>query len=558
MKFYYSTTLKIDDHIGFHLIQDHIGTNYSSPWNDYGFTVTFKVLHVQESGRKLLGSIKLLAKGYADTSKYLIEFGESLEDRKIYDVTNALVAEKVVSLASNIDFYKAINVALSGTDAVTEFLEGICDGGYLYQNYSDYETWDGFHSAVLRDGSAAEAILKKGYMIAIGNYRADSRFEIVVDTLDTFDPIEFSFVNGGALGNTNINLLIGKNGSGKSHLLKYLSELLTGLHKKNKVWPYFHKLVVVAYSPFENYYTKDGLFKALDQINNLSESKSPSAKKSLKRRLLNINEYAYIGFKNEEDQFALDWPKIHSARSLIEILEFDNKHQWWSKISRFDTLINTLKLCIDFDQLGLKNESNEIVSVDIDNISKYVKTKFNFEEGIFFLKNGRILSLSSGQNIYSYMLTCLVAEIQEESLIIIDEPELYLHPSLEIGLISMLKSILKETSSYALIATHSALMAREVEKKGITILKRGENYSTNQQPSFETFGESLELIIGETFDDFLMKKPYQKRLDSVLEEINTVEEAIRTLGPSIGDEALAYVASKYATNEVTFQKLPPQ
>lgn len=58
-----------------------------------------------------------------------------------------------------------------------------------------------------------------------------------------------------------------------------------------------------------------------------------------------------------------------------------------------------------------------------------------------------------------------MSEIEEESLLILDEPELYLHPELEVNLINMIKNILNETNSYSIIATHSSIIAREVEKK---------------------------------------------------------------------------------------------
>lgn len=46
------------------------------------------------------------------------------------------------------------------------------------------------------------------------------------------------------------------------------------------------------------------------------------------------------------------------------------------------------------------------------------------------------------------MIPAIISELEEESLLILDEPELYLHPELEVGLINMLKNILDETKSF--------------------------------------------------------------------------------------------------------------
>ena len=153
------------------------------------------------------------------------------------------------------------------------------------------------------------------------------------------------------------------------------------------------------------------------------------------------------------------------------------------------------------------------------------------------------------------MLPSIVAEIEDESLIVLDEPELYLHPSLEIGLIHMLNYLLEETSSYAIIATHSAVIAREVEKKGISILTKKNNYSYSSRPTFETFGSSLELIMGEAFDDFNLTKPYQKNINKIIEEESSIKRTLEKHGNDLGDEALVYILSNNKDDvEVEFEE----
>ena len=150
------------------------------------------------------------------------------------------------------------------------------------------------------------------------------------------------------------------------------------------------------------------------------------------------------------------------------------------------------------------------------------------------------MPLSSGQKIYSYMIPAIIAELEEESLLVLDEPELYLHPELEVGLMNMLQYILKETKSYAIIATHSAILAREVESKAINILRKNKGNTESNIASVETYGESLDIIISEVFDDNYMLKPYQIEIDKVLKISDMSIEKIKGY---IGDDALAYALS---------------
>lgn len=56
----------------------------------------------------------------------------------------------------------------------------------------------------------------------------------------------------------------------------------------------------------------------------------------------------------------------------------------------------------------------------------------------------------------------------------------------------------------------------------------------------------MEEIIGEIFDDYSVKKPYQYEIDNIMDGGLTLTENLNKLSPHIGDEGLVYVASKIA------------
>ncbi|MDQ0607172.1 putative ATPase [Variovorax sp. W1I1] len=555
-KFFFSKNLEINQIDGFHLLQDHIGTPYANPWNDYDYIVTFQVHRVNGGKRHSFGKVKILARDYKNTSRYFEEKGRPVGSS--IEVTDALKSGNVVSMANEIDYYRRLHKVL-GSNAL-QYLRGICDASYFYTNYSSYKNWPGFSGSIFRDGAASRAILKAGAQVAMGRHVPEKKFELIINDLpETFESITFHFDNKRSLGRTNINLVIGKNGVGKSHILHHLIEIVVGLKENSESWPYFHKVIVAAYSPFETFDTKNRILEKLDAYYASGVSSLQDLEKSTERRQLQVNEYSYVGFKSFEGDFSLSWPKIHSARSLLKVIEYDIENFWWTDDSRFKTLFDTLRLSIDFDHIALTCKDGTTVEFGADDKKvredgKKQDVEFDFEEGISFIKGGNLLQLSSGQNIYSYLLPCLVAEIEDESLLIIDEPELYLHPTMEVGLINMLKSLLAKTSSNAIIATHSSVMVREVEREGVTILRNPKGTTQSSHPGFETFGQSIDLIIGEAFDDYCTTKPYEQTIDEAIKKYGSAEDAMKEIGPKVGDEALAYIVSKFEDNsEIIFE-----
>ncbi|CNI17310.1 Predicted ATP-binding protein involved in virulence [Yersinia frederiksenii] len=542
MELYFSQKMAIEEYEGIHLLQDHIGSGFRVPWDDFGFVILFKVYHVIDNKKEKIGNLRVLINGESNTSSYFLSKSKSTKDEKIHLITKLMNKDKMVSLPADIDYYKIINKIFT-SDETEELLSLLCDASYFYENYSDYEQWDGFSGALFRDNSSGDALFKTGYHIAIGRYSVNRSFSINVENfLDTFEPISFEFNNDSKFLRKDINLLIGKNGVGKTSLLNHVSDLILGL-ENNDTMPYFNKLLVVAYSPFESFRTEVELIGKRDKKYNSNNNRF-----SVGRRKKDVNDYNYIGFRDNKGNFDLNWPKECAASSIIDIIKYDRENLWWQdddKGSRFDLLVDTLSLAINFDSFKLWTESGEEVIFKRDSkIKVKLSNKMDFKRGFEIIRDGKPIGLSSGQLIYSYMIPTIVSGMKDESLLILDEPELYLHPTLEMGLIKMLKSLLKDSSSYAIIATHSAVMAREVQRSGVRILRDKAGITINDEPTIETYGESLDAIVGEVFDDYFQDKPYQKELDKLVKNKNDIKNIIEKNSSNLGDEALIYLTSK--------------
>ncbi|WP_079858556.1 AAA family ATPase [Vibrio parahaemolyticus] len=548
MNIYLSKTLNIIEYDGFHLIQDHIGTNFREPWNDYGYIVKFNLYYVSNNEKYKIGALRFLIDGEVDTYKSLSELSENKED-SIIDITSELDNVNGVSIGIKIDYYRKLRILLDGDNRkISYILRKIKDASFNYRYEDSYSRYDGYDSTILREGPTVQSILTKGYSIAIGSY---SRNEVVSFSINSdsinIEPVEFNFNTSREIGKTNINLIIGKNGSGKTHILHKLSARISGLEEVDEQLPFFHKLIVSAYSPFESFLTKEQLLNQIDEKKGIKKKKKNN--RYLEQRDLAVNKYTYIGFKNKKGEFDIQWPREVSVNSIIKIMDLDWDDLWIeTNESRLKILFDTLSLSINFDDIAVKcknKDDNDYFILTEDNYREYRNKKENFikEDGLFFLKDGEPVKLSSGQEIFSYMIPTIVAEIEEESLLIIDEPELYLHPTLEVGLIHMLKNLLKRTKSYAVIATHSSVIAREVSKDGIAILRReSANHTVVTRPNIQTYGETLEVIMGEAFDDYYYPKPFQIEIDQITKNINT-NDFLSQYSTLLGDEALAYTLS---------------
>jgi len=156
------------------------------------------------------------------------------------------------------------------------------------------------------------------------------------------------------------------------------------------------------------------------------------------------------------------------------------------------------KLIQDWDLLSA------MLDLEIIKISKFLITKdtaFKYEEA------------SSGE---SHLLTSLhgiVANIENNSLLIIDEPEVSLHPNWQVDYIDILKSLLDSyTGVNAVISSHSHLLVSSLknEESRITSIKRNSEKSEIEidELDFETYGWDPESILYNVFEVATMRNKY--------------------------------------------------
>ena len=143
--------------------------------------------------------------------------------------------------------------------------------------------------------------------------------------------------------------------------------------------------------------------------------------------------------------------------------------------------------------------------------------------------------MSSGQLHIFKLLTFIHAHIKLSSLLVIDEPEVHMHPQFIVLFMAMLGQILKQFRSFAVIATHSPLVVREMGGQNVYLMKIVEGNIPNiGKVGFETFGADASELYLKIFH-------FDERMSSFY-------DYIKQLGKNMTyKQALNYIM-KYAPN----------
>jgi predicted ATPase len=117
----------------------------------------------------------------------------------------------------------------------------------------------------------------------------------------------------------------------------------------------------------------------------------------------------------------------------------------------------------------------------------------------------------------------LLLQIEYNSIVLLDEPETYMHPNFVVTFVAMLERILEYTESHAILATHSIFLVRELPKTSVRILSKSDENASFYQPESETLGASLDRLAYEFFSD----EDVEKNSDHFIERYKKRKNKVR-------------------------------
>ena len=181
-----------------------------------------------------------------------------------------------------------------------------------------------------------------------------------------------------------------------------------------------------------------------------------------------IGSYVYCGLIRENRLISEDEMLQEFQNNLSEIIRMGRISDW-----------HTIMINI-FDGTAGLNRIFENNSISAD---KIIVENFN--------------SLSSGQKIMLYIFTQVIVSMTQDALLLIDEPEIHLHPNAISSFMRMLNILLEKFNSFAIISTHSPIVLQEIPSKYVRIFDNNELYDTKLWE--ECFGDNISKIIANVF-----------------------------------------------------------
>ena len=459
---------------------------HNDTWNDFGYFITFHVILFKSQRESIvIGDIKILEKEKETTS--LPASFPKLESTQC-------------SLGQTLEYYELLKHNLP--DDFKEILMSLNDIAINHDLAKDFEAERGYKDALFRFSSAEKAFDEASLLLFENRRKINESlafsYSMRIEEATAEHKVGFDFINDENLP-YRINVLIGKNGTGKTRFLGSMVESISGVNPEQRFEPYnplFNKIIAISYSSFDDF------------------PKPPQT---------TIFSYKYIGLRTEKEDVISDRQLgVKLRQAFTYILENDRAEIWF----------NITNKIIPLSHLGL-DQIDDLTTAWVKNIS-YEKAK----------------RLSSGQSIILFILTELIANIQPQSLILFDEPETHLHPSAIAQLMICFYDILYRFESYAVISTHSPIIIQDVPAKYISVFERHGNLPIIRKLSLETFGENISELTSIAFGTVDVKELYKTYLESLSKaNFGGIEEINRLFDNKLSFNAQLYLAAIEPKNE---------
>ncbi|MCF3194861.1 AAA family ATPase [Pseudomonas bubulae] len=391
------------------------------------------------------------------------------------------------------------------------------------RNWSELNADPIYSLAMLRSSESFFAYRRGARMLSGLQEESDDSqkpFKVVLKGIGPSYTFDFKFEEANLLRG-RIAVLIGKNGCGKTSSLAKISRALIDAHSR---------LATVFEKPELNQVI---VFIHTSSVKDFTSSSKEGAARA---RVFTFNPGAPI--KANSDSMAVllvDVARSHDINGPL-LTHF-------SKILKeeFPDFEMRVPVRVECDGARPKVEyvpfdvwSNGSEQVILENSSK-VDTGFPLE---FFDSAGARRKLSLGQSCFLRFVLTALSNAGPASVLIIDEPENFLHPNLISRFMRTLNRILEGTRSIAIVATHSPFVVREVQSAHVHVMGVESGECVVKKPLVQTLGASISTISNEVFGDDLPNHLYDELLDRAELNSQSFEEALDRYASELSVPAL--------------------
>ncbi len=430
------------------------------------------------------------------------------------------------SLGQDIDYYKALmQISDDERAAIFTALRDVASDNQLYVR------------------ALKERVMTESLMRSTGPRKVEIQFRAVLSDGVELTPFKFSYraaktrksltdpmelefeVKPNVSPPTNIHVLIGRNGVGKTRLLNGMTRALVDPETSKRRDGTFlfeesdFDFVGEASETFANLVSVT--FSAFDDF--LSINKTPGARKAI-IGYTNVGLRKIISRAGKQQEITQNIERLSSdfASSALACARGVRRRRWKRALETLET-----------DSLFAEIEVAHLA--DIEDEDEFV------EKAKFLYRN-----LSSGHKIVLLSTTNLVELVEERSLVLMDEPEAHLHPPLLSAFVRALSDLLTNRNGVAIVATHSPVVVQEVPTSCIWKISRHGLSSTAERPEIETFAETVSVLTRELFGLEVDRSGFHKMILEIVEREETFEAVMNQFDSEIGAQGQALIRAMLA------------
>lgn len=499
-----------------------IGYLWTDNWNDwFEFTTLYVLTYFDANGTKhYLGGVKIGQFNMAENQR-----------RPDLPVLFERLNTKFFSLGQDTDYYEAIGKLDHEVGrAILTALNDVVANDEVYQRARNERVTG---TSLMRSVNERTLVNQFRRIVGGGARLTDYEFYYRGPTqIDPeFPPVELYFkVEPDSKPPSNIQVIIGRNGVGKSYLLNAMSRALVSseedVDKYGKFTDDSIEQNTDLNSPFANVVSVT--FSAFDDFPIIPQSRN--ATKGV--------PYTNIGLRKPVRQSKGD-ETIESSTITQEPIELSKD------------FIASVKACATGQQRR-ERWRRAIITLESDPIFEEanVTALLDIETNDLGRRAGQLFRrFSSGHKIVLLTITKLVERVEERTLVLMDEPEAHLHPPLLAAFIRAISALLINRNGVAIVATHSPVVLQEVPKSCVWKLRRNGGRAVVERPEIETFAENVGRLTHEVFGLEVTQSGFYKMITEAVGEHHGLKYVLRIFHNQIGLEGRALISSEVAQRD---------
>ena len=457
---------------------------YDDNWDDFGYKTLFYLVFYDEKGIEHdIGILRIYSKVLDEPDTY-----SGCVSLYLPETINNL-SDKCCSLGSSLNFYKKLKMTIP--EEYMDVLKRLRDIAIFDDIYDEFKDARGVQKSLLRESSARKALQEAKYILKYDRMeKKDISFQCKYKApySENYTRLIFNFKKHDYIP-YRICAIVGKNGTGKTNFLSQLAVVLSGKKEIEKLGirfedkiPLIDRVMSISFSVFDEFDKERG-----DET---------------------ISSYVYCGLQTKDGILTQAQIQNNFEVAYKEIINRDRFDDW-------------------------KNIISEVLELEHQDILARIESE-DFSN----------IKWSSGQHILISTMTELVCNIERESLILFDEPEIHLHPNAIANMMRMFSKLLEKYDSYAIFATHSPIILQELPSTNIQILEKIDNTIYVRNPLIECFGDNISQIISDIFDVTDIESYHKQVLKKMSEEL-TEKDVYELFNKHLSMDAKIYLKTLY-------------